>query len=74
LPQNPPHQPLHVLPLHLHLLRCFMNRDHQEKLARVNAWLRSTFDGDRVPAFQATEANVERLYALCIACEQVAWA
>ena len=48
-----------------------MNRDHQEKLARVNAWLRSTFDGDRVPAFQATEANVERLYALCSACEQV---
>jgi hypothetical protein len=48
-----------------------MNRDYQEKLARVNAWLRSTFDGDRVPAFQATEANVERLYALCSACEQV---
>jgi hypothetical protein len=48
-----------------------MNRDHQEKLARVHAWLRSTFDGDRVPAFQATEANIERLYALCSTCEQV---
>jgi hypothetical protein len=48
-----------------------MNRDHQEKLARVNAWLRSTFDGDLVPAFQATEANVERLFALCSVCEQV---
>jgi hypothetical protein len=48
-----------------------MNRDYQEKLARINAWLRSTFDGDRVPAFQATEANVERLFALCSVCEQV---
>jgi hypothetical protein len=56
--------------LPLQFLR-FMNRDHQEKLARVNAWLRSTFDGDRVPTFQATDENIERLYALCCACEQV---
>jgi hypothetical protein len=48
-----------------------MNRDHHEKLARVNAWLRTTFDGDRIPPFQASEENVERLYALCCSSEQV---
>lgn len=47
-----------------------MNRDHHEKLARVNAWLRTTFDGDRIPPFQASEANIERLYALCCLSEQ----
>jgi hypothetical protein len=64
-----------VLPLSLDVSTLFllrlMNRDYQEKLARVNAWLHSTFDGDRMPAFQANEANVERLYALCCSCEQV---